>query len=142
MGFSSTFQNDLAKLIFQAAAIANVADNAAASPLTNLYMALHTANPGTTPAQTTSEAAYTGYARVAAPRTSAEWSVTGNVVSNTTEISFPIATGGSETETFASVGQAASGTGKIIISGALSPTIVVASGVTPVLTLASTITIS
>jgi hypothetical protein len=142
MGFSSTFQNDLLKLIFNASPIANVADNAAASPLTNIYLALHTANPGTTPAQTTSEAAYSGYARVTEPRTSGSWTVTGNSVSNTTEISFPIATGGSETEQYASVGQAASGAGKIIISGALSPTIVVASGVTPVLTLASAITIS
>ena len=142
MGFSSTFQNDILKLIFNASPIANVADNAAASPLTNLYIALHTANPGTTPAQTTSEAAYTGYARSPEPRTSGSWTVTGNSVSNTTEISFPIATGGSETEQYASVGQAASGAGKIIIAGALSPTIVVASGVTPVLTLASTITVT
>jgi hypothetical protein len=142
MSFSSTFENDLLKLIFNATPIANIADNAAASPLTNLYLALHTGNPGTNPAQTITEAAYTGYARVACPRTSGEWTVTGNSVSNTTEISFPIATGGSETETYASVGQAASGTGKIIISGALSPSIVVASGVTPVLTLASTIVIS
>jgi hypothetical protein len=140
MGKSSTFQNDILKLFFNGTPIAGLADNAASSPLTSLYLALHTANPGTAPAQTTSEATYTGYARVASPRNSTEWTVNGNSVSNTTEISFPIATGGSETETYASVGTAASGTGKILWSGALSPSIVVASGVTPVLTLASTIT--
>src|ERR1043165_5112490 len=39
----TTFCNDLLKLIFNAAAIANLADNAASSPLANLYLALHTA---------------------------------------------------------------------------------------------------
>jgi hypothetical protein len=140
MAKSSTFRNDILKLIFNGTPIANLADNAASAPLTNLYIALHTADPGTNPAQTTSEAAYTGYARVATPRNSSEWVITANSVSNTTEISFPIATGGSETETFASVGTSASGVGKILWVGALSPSIVVASGVTPVLTLASAIT--
>lgn len=137
---SSTFCNDILKLIFNGTPIATLADNAASSPLTNLYLALHTANPGTSPAQTTSECTYTGYARVACPRNTGEWTVTGNSVSNTTEISFPIATGGSETATYASVGTAASGAGKILWNGALSPNIVIASGVTPVLTLASAIT--
>ena len=45
MGKSSTFDNDWLKLIFNATAIANIADNAATSPLTNLYVALHTADP-------------------------------------------------------------------------------------------------
>ena len=34
----STFSNDLLKLIFNATAIANIADNAASGPLTNLYV--------------------------------------------------------------------------------------------------------
>lgn len=140
MAKSSTFRNDFLKLIFNGTAIANIADNAASSPLTNLYLALHTADPGTNPAQTTSECAYTGYARVASPRNSGEWTVTGNSVSNTTEISFPICSGGSETGTHGSIGTAASGTGKILWAGSLSPTIVIASGVTPVFTLASAIT--
>ena len=41
---SSTFDNDLLKLIFNATAIANIADNAGSSPLTNLYLSLHTAD--------------------------------------------------------------------------------------------------
>jgi hypothetical protein len=51
----NTFENDLLKLIFNATAIANIADNAAASPLTNLFVALHTADPGEAGDQTTSE---------------------------------------------------------------------------------------
>ena len=46
MAKSSTFESDLLKLVFQGAAIANIADNAASSPLTSLYVALHTADPG------------------------------------------------------------------------------------------------
>ena len=67
---SATWVNDYLKLLFQGTAVANIADNAAASPLTNLYAALHTADPGAAGNQTTSEASYSGYARVAVARTS------------------------------------------------------------------------
>ena len=65
---STTFSNDLAALIFNATAIANIADNAASSPLTNLYLSLHTSSPGTGGSQTTNETSYTNYARVAVAR--------------------------------------------------------------------------
>jgi hypothetical protein len=134
MSKGNTFENDLLKLIFNATAIPNMADNAASSPLTNLEVALHTADPGEAGDQTTSEAAYTSYARVAVARTSGGWTVTTNSVSPVATISFPAATGGSETETHFSVGTAHTGTGKILYSGAISPTIAVANGVTPQLT--------
>src|SRR4051794_10106620 len=102
----NTFDNDWLKLIFNATPIANIADNAATSPLTNLYVSLHTATPGAAGSQTTSEAAYTAYARVAVARTSGGWTVTGGSVSPAATISFPAATGGSETETFFAVGTA------------------------------------
>lgn len=41
---SITFDNDFLKLIFNATAIANIADNAATAPLTNIYLSLHTAD--------------------------------------------------------------------------------------------------
>ena len=65
---TTTWANDLLKLLFQAVLLANIADNAATSPLTLLYISLHTADPGAAGAQNTSEAAYTGYARVAVAR--------------------------------------------------------------------------
>ena len=76
MSKSNTFENDLLQLIFNATAIANIADNAASSPLTQLFVALHTADPGETGVQNTSETAYTGYARVAVNRNSGAWTVT------------------------------------------------------------------
>ena len=140
MSKSDTFENDWMKLIFNATAIANLADNAASSPLTNLYLALHTADPGETGTQATSEANYTGYARVAVARTSGGFTVTGNSVSPAANVDFPACTAGSNTITHFSIGVASSGATKILYSGTVTPNIVVSNGVTPRLTTASTIT--
>lgn len=140
MSKSNALENDLLKLIFNATAIANLADNAASSPLTNLYVSLHTGDPGEAGNQTTNECAYTSYARQAVARTSGGWTVTANSVSPVADISFPACTGGSETATHWAVGTASSSTGKILYSGAISPTISISTGVTPKLTTASTVT--
>lgn len=137
----STFDNDFLKLIYNATAIANIADNAATSPLTNLYASLHTADPTVSGNQTSSEISYTGYSRVAVARTSGGWTVTGSSVSPASTISFGQMTAGAGgTVTHVVVGTASSGTGKILHYGALSPNIVVANGVTPQINTSSTIT--
>lgn len=141
MSKGDTFENDLLKLIFNATAIANLADNAASSPATNLYVSLHTADPGESGSQTTSETAYTGYARVAVARTSGGWTVTGNSVSPVANIDFGECTaspGGNLTHW--AVGTAASGAGKVLYSGTLSPNIAMAVGVIPRVKTTSTIT--
>lgn len=140
MSKTNTFENDLLKLIFNATAIANLADNAASSPLTNLYVSLHTADPGEAGNQTTSETTYTSYARVAVARTTGGWTVTANSVSPVANIDFPTCTGGTATITHFGVGTASSGTGVLYYSGTVTPNISVSSGVTPRLTTASTIT--
>jgi hypothetical protein len=141
MSKSNTFENDWLKLIFNATAIANIADNAASGPLTNLFVALHTADPGEAGDQTTSEISYTGYARVSVARTSGGWTVTGASVSPAADITFGAMTAGAGgTVTHASVGVATSGASKILYSGAVSPTIAVVAGVTPILTTTSAIT--
>jgi hypothetical protein len=139
-GKTTPWANDLLKLLFQSTPIANIADNAATAPLTNLYISLHTADPGVAGAQNTSEAAYTGYARVAVARSAVGWTVTGNSVSPAATIVFPAATAGSETETFWGIGGAATGAGTLLYSGAITPGIVVSNGVTPELTTSSTAT--
>lgn len=140
MSKGNTLENDLLKLIFNATAMANMADNAASAPLANLYVSLHTADPGEAGDQTTSEATYTDYARVAVARTSGGWTVTTNSVSPAVEISFPAATGGTNTITHFGVGTAVSGAGKLLYSGTVTPNIAVANGVTLKLTVASAIT--
>lgn len=140
MGKGNTFSNDLLKLIFNATAIANIADNAGSSPLSTLYVSLHTANPGSGGSQTTSEAAYTGYARVAVARTTSGWTAaSAQSTSPVANIDFPAATGGSETETYFGVGTASTGAGKLLYSGTVTPNIAVSNGVTPRLTTATTV---
>lgn len=140
MSKGDTFENDLLKLIFNATAIANIADNAGVSPLTNLYVALHTADPGESGAQNTSEAAYSNYARVAVARNSGGFTVTGNSVSPAANIDFPESGGSGTTLTHFSIGTASSGAGKILYKGALSASIAVVAGTIPRLKTTSTIT--
>lgn len=141
MSKSNTFENDWLKLIFNGTAIANLADNAAAAPLTSLYLALHTADPGEAGTQDTSEAAYTGYARVAVARTAGGWTVTANSVSPVAPIEFGEMTGGvGGVATYATIGTAASGVGKVLYRGALTPAITYALGVIPRLKTTSAIT--
>ena len=139
-GKSNTFENDLLLLIFNATAIANIADNAASAPLTDLFVALHTADPGETGVQNTSEAAYGAYARETVTRGGGGWTVLANSVSPVANIDFTEASSGTETETDFSVGVASSGATKILYFGAISPTIAVVTGVTPRLTTATAIT--
>lgn len=140
MSKGDTFENDLLKLIFNATAIANIADNASVSALTNLYVALHTADPGESGAQNTSEAAYSGYARVAVARNSGGFTVTGNSVSPTANVDFPESAGAGTTLTHFSIGTASSGAGKILYKGALSASIAVVAGTIPRIKTTSTIT--
>ena len=140
MSKGNTFENDWLLLVFNATGIANIADNASSSPLTNLYVSLHTGDPGEAGDQTTNECAYTSYARVAVARSGSGWTVTANSVSPAAEISFPAATGGSETATHFAVGTAASSTGKVLYTGTVTPNISISSGVTPKLTTATAIT--
>lgn len=145
-GKTDTFESDILKLIFNATPIAFIADNAATTPITNLYMSLHTADPTDTPAsgQSTSETTYTGYARVAIVRTTGGWTVStvAGVTSVTpnANISFGICTAGTATITHVGIGTAASGSGYLLYTGTLSPPIGAAPGVTPQLTTASRLT--
>lgn len=144
MSKSDTFENDWMKLIFNAVAIANIADNAATSPLTNLYLALHTADPGETGTQSTSECNYTGYARVAVARTTGGWTVSANTATLVAAQSFANPTNATnlpQTATYFSVGVASSGATKILYSGTITPNIVISNtGVTPQLTTGTTVT--
>jgi hypothetical protein len=140
MGKGATFSNGLLKLVFNATGIANIADNTATSPLTNIYVSMHTADPTAAGNQTSNETSYTSYARVAVARTTSGWTVTTNSVSPVATIGFPACTGGSATLAYFGIGTASSGSGVLLYSGTVSPNIAVASGVTPQLTTATSIT--
>lgn len=145
MSKSDAFENDILKLVFNATAIANIADNAASSPLTNLFWALHTADPGDAGTQATSETAYGAYARQSVARTTGGMTAsTAGSTSPVANVAFPQATTPAlptvSSITHFSIGVAVSGASKILYSGTVTPNINVSAGVQPILTTASTIT--
>jgi len=134
MSKSNTFENDLLLLIFNNTDIADIGDagglqNSAAAG--SLYIALHTSDPGEAGTATTNETAYTDYARVAVARSGAGWTVSGNTVTNFAQITFPTCGITGATITHGSITTAASGASKILYSGALSSSLVVAQNITP-----------
>lgn len=143
MSKSNTFESDMLKLIFQATAIANLADNATAGPLTNLYLSLHTADPGEAGTQDTSECNYTGYARIPIARSAVGFTVSGTAPTQAAlaaNMDFPACTAGTNTATYFGVGVASAGTTKLLYSGTIAPNIVISNGVTPRLTTGTIIT--
>lgn len=141
MGKATTTSNNLLKLVFNATPWANIADNAGTSPLTNLFVALHTADPGAGGTQSTSEATYTSYARQSVARTTGGWTASSAAsTSPVATIAFPAATGGSSTITHFSVGVATSGATTILYSGTVTPNIAVTNPIAPQLSTGSTIT--
>lgn len=131
MSKSNLLENSLLALLFNATAFANLAENDASSPATNLYVSLYTADPGEGGDQATNEANYGAYARVAVARTSGGWTVAGNAVTNTASIVFPECTSGSNTITHFGVGVAISGAGQLLYSGALTASLAVSTGIQP-----------
>ncbi len=96
----------------------------------SLYVALHTADPGEAGDQTTNEASYTGYARVAVARSGSGWVRSGSTVSNVATVQFGECTAGSATVTHFSVGLLSTGAGQMI-SGALAASRSISAGITP-----------
>lgn len=143
MSKSDAFESALLALIFQNTNIANIGDATGlrgAATAGQLFVALHTADPGEAGTQTTNEVAYTGYARVGLARSSGAFTITGNSVSPAANVDFPACTAGSATATHFSIGVASTGAGMVLYKGAITPTIAIAAGVTPRLITATAIT--
>jgi hypothetical protein len=128
---STTTCNNLLRLLFTAVAWANVADNAAASPLTNLYLSLHSADPGVGNAQTTNEVAYTNYVRIAVVRSAVGWTVATNTAVNAALAQFAQCGVTGASATHVAIGTAASGAGNVLYAGALSATLTIANLIQP-----------
>ena len=107
----------------------------------SLYISLHTADPTDTGIQTSSEAAYVGYARVAVTR-GAGFTVTGGSVSPTANIDFGecTATPGTAITHFGIGTDASGGAGKLLYCGTVTSNITMAVGVIPRLTTATAVT--
>lgn len=143
MAKSTTWEAGLLALLFNNTAFAGVGDTnglLASVGTGSLYVSLHTADPTAAGNQTSSEVSYGAYARVAVARTSGGWTITSNSVSPTANVEFPQCTSGTATVTYVGIGTAVSGAGKLLYSGALSPSINVSTGIIPRVTSGSVIT--
>jgi hypothetical protein len=133
MSKANGFENDVLEITFNQTLAAHLG-TLSGTGNANLFVALHTADPGENPAsgQQTSECAYGAYARVGVTRASdgSGWTVSGNQVQNTAVINFPECTSGSETVTHFSIGTVTSGAGQILYKGALTASRNVSSGIT------------
>ena len=143
MGTNNYWSNGLLNLLFNAATLSTVAQNASSTPITSLYFSLHTADPGASGSQNTTEVGYTNYARVAVARTTTGFpTTTTESISPGAAITFPAGgSGGSNlTAAYAGIGTLATGAGNLFYTGPITPNITTGNGVTPQLTTASTIT--
>lgn len=134
MSLTNAYETAILELIFKNTDCANIGDATGlrgSSTAGNFYISLHTADPGETGTQTTSEAAYTSYARVAVVRSGSGWTVSSGSATNAAAITFPACTGSTATCTYFGIGTASSGTGTLLFSAALSSSLSVSTGITP-----------
>lgn len=142
MSMFNALENALLLLIFNASAWANYADNAASSPQTNIHVSLHTADPGEGGDLSTSESAYTNYARVNVARTAGGWTVTANSVSPAATIAFASSGASGTTITHFGTGKTGGGGAAGLFSGTVTPNIAIgAAGITPQLSTSTAITL-
>ena len=131
MSKSNTTENDLVKFYANNTAMPSYG--------TNLYMHLHTADPGEAGSSSTSEAAYTDYARVTTLRDNTAWTIcdadgtpnaNGSAFKNAVDVVFPECTGVADDEdiTHASI---CTNAGQILYSGALTAPIKITNLTTP-----------
>jgi hypothetical protein len=97
----------------------------------SFFISLHTADPGEAGNQSTSEASYTGYARVAVARTAGGWTRTSSTVANTALVQFAQCTGGSSIVTHFGIGTDSTGTGNLLLKGALTSSLSISTGIQP-----------
>lgn len=129
---STSTSNNILALIFNATTWNNIAENDTTSPNTNLYLSLHTADPGVGGTQTTNETAYTNYARVAVVRTTSGWEVPASgETSNAALVQFAQCGVTGATVTHVAIGTASSGAGLVLYAGALNSSLAVANLIQP-----------
>ena len=122
--FTNGSESAILQLLFNATNWANIADNTVTSPLTNLYVSLHNADPGEAGNQTTNETVYTSYARQPVARSSGGWTISGTdptQVVNAGTITFPLAGAVGDTITHWGIGSLVSGAGVLFLSGPVGP---------------------
>lgn len=122
MSKSNSWENGLLLLLFNNTNFANVGDATGLRGSTtagSLYISLHTADPGEAGNQSTSEAAYTNYVRIAVARSGAGWTISTNSASNAAAIAFAQCGATGATITHFGLGTDPSGAGTLLYSNTL-----------------------
>lgn len=131
MSKSNTTENDLVKFYSQGTSMPSYG--------TNLYMHLHTADPGEGGTSSTTEAAYTSYARVTTLRDNTAWTIcdadgtpnaNGSAFKNAADVVFPECSGVADSESITH-GSICTNSGQILYSGALTASILITNLTTP-----------
>lgn len=137
MPATDVLEQEILDLLFLNLAFDNIGDATgipAAGTAGNFECSAHTGAALTDSAiQTTQEATYTSYARVddaSTARAGSAWTVLTGTVDNDLAITFPAATGGSETLTSFGLGSDISAT-ELWIYGTLGSSLAVSDGITP-----------
>ncbi len=134
-GFGGTSRTNAMLLMFQNTSWGNMGDTTGLVHSTtagSLFVGLSTGTLSSVSSQTTTQAAYTSYTRVAVARSSAGWTSSTNTITNAAAVTFPACTGGSETETDFSIGLiTGTGAGDNLYWGALTSSLAVSNGITP-----------
>jgi len=129
---STSASNSILALIFNATTWADIAENDSSSPATNLYLSLHTADPGVGGSQETNETSYTNYVRIAVARTTGGWDApSGGATANAALVQFAQCGASGATLTHVAIGTASSGAGLVLYAGALTSSLAVANGIQP-----------
>lgn len=134
MSMTNAAEANLLNLLFVNVDWANIGDAAGlqnSATAGSFYVSLHTADPGEAGDQSTSEVAYTSYARVAVARSAGGWTLTAQTISNTALVQFPTATGGTATATYFGIGTDSAGAGNLLMSGALTSSLSISNGIQP-----------
>lgn len=137
MSKSNSWENLLELLVFNNSNAANIGDATGlrgSSTAGNLYISLHTSDPGEAGTQATNETSYTNYARVAVPRSGSGFTVSGTAptqTANAAAINFAQCGVTGATITHFGIGTDSSGAGTLLYSGALTASLAVSAGITP-----------
>lgn len=129
---STTSCNNILALIFNATTWNDIAENDTSAPATNLYLSLHTGDPGVGGSQLTNEATYGGYARLAVARTTGGWDAPAAAVTRNAALAqFAECSSGTNTITHVAIGTNSSGAGLVLYAGALAASRAVSAGIQP-----------
>lgn len=124
--------NNILALIFNATTWNLIAENDSTSPATDLYLSLHTADPGVGGSQLTNETSYTNYVRLAVVRTTSGWDApAAGATANAALAQFPQCGVTGATITHVAIGTASSGAGTVLYAGALNSSLAVANLIQP-----------